>query len=48
MVRNIGSVAVVPVVLLAGCAAGGTYRGGGSANTYIDTVPPAFRGLTRP
>ena len=34
----------LPVALLAGCASGGTYRGGGSANTYTDTVPPALQG----
>jgi hypothetical protein len=32
------------VVLLAGCAAGGTYRGAESADAYSSPVPPAFRG----
>jgi len=33
----------LPVVFLAGCAAGGTYRGAGSADAYISPVPPAFQ-----
>ena len=35
---------LAPVVLLAGCAAGGTYRGAESADAYSSPVPPAFRG----
>ena len=32
------------VVLLAGCAAGGAYRGAASADAYISPLPPAFQG----
>ena len=35
---------MVPVVLLAGCAAGGAYRGAASNDTSVNTVPPSFYG----
>jgi hypothetical protein len=35
---------LVPVMLLAGCAAGGTYRGAASADAKISDVPPALSG----
>jgi len=34
---------LVPVVFLAGCAAGGAYRGAASADAYVNNVPPALR-----
>ena len=40
----LGLLLLVPVVLLAGCAAGGAYRGAGSADAYISPVPPALYG----
>ena len=40
----LGLLLLAPVVLLAGCAAGGTYRGAESADAYISPVPPALRG----
>jgi hypothetical protein len=36
----------LPVALLPGCAAGGAYRGAGSAGTYTDAVPPALQGTS--
>jgi hypothetical protein len=40
----LGLLLLVPVVLLAGCAAGGAYRGAGSADAYISPVSPALQG----
>ena len=34
---------LVVVMLLAGCAAGGTYQGAGSAGASINNVPPALQ-----
>ena len=39
----LGLLLLVPVVLLAGCAAWEAYRGAGSAESYVTDVPPAFR-----
>ena len=39
-----GLLLLVPVVLLAGCAAAGAYRGAASADTSVNTVPPSFYG----
>jgi hypothetical protein len=39
-----GLLLLVPVMLLAGCAAGGAYRGAASADTSVNTVPPSFYG----
>ena len=41
--RGVGLWLLVPVVLLAGCAAEGTYRGAGSADTNPNIIPPALR-----
>ncbi len=41
--RVVGLWLLVPVVLLAGCAAGEAYRGAASADAGISDVPPAFR-----
>jgi hypothetical protein len=35
---------LLAVMLLAGCAAGGTYQAAGSAGASINTVPPALQG----
>jgi hypothetical protein len=35
---------LAPVMLLAGCAAGGTYRGAASADAYISNVSPSLSG----
>jgi hypothetical protein len=40
----LGLLLLVPVALLAGCAAGKTYRGAESDFSYIYTVPPSFYG----
>ena len=42
--RVVGLWLLVPVVLLAGCAAEGTYRGASSAGTYRNDLPPALQG----
>ena len=39
-----GLLLLVAVVLLAGCAAGDGYRGGGSADAYDNPLPPALQG----
>jgi hypothetical protein len=41
--RVVGLWLLVPVMLLAGCAAGGDYRGAASADANISSVPPALR-----
>ncbi len=40
----LGLLLLMPVVLPAGCAAGGAYRGAGSADAYISPLPPALQG----
>jgi hypothetical protein len=40
----LGLLLLMPVMLLAGCTAGETYRGTGSGNTYIAPLPPALQG----
>ena len=42
--RVLGLLLLVPVVLLAGCAAEGAYRGAASADANLRDVPPALRG----
>jgi hypothetical protein len=41
--RVVGLWLLVPVVLLAGCAAGEAYRGAASAGAYNRDIPPALR-----
>ena len=42
--RVVGLWLLLPVVLPAGCASEGAYRGAGSADAYISPLPPAFHG----
>ena len=43
--RVLGRLLLVPVVLLAGCAAGGAYQGAGSAGASTGDVAPVFRNI---
>jgi len=42
--RISGLLLLGPVVLLAGCAATGTYEGPSYSQPYLNTVPPSFYG----
>jgi hypothetical protein len=42
--RVLGLLLLVPVVLVAGCAPEGAYRGATSSESYISNVPPSFYG----
>lgn len=41
--RGVGLWLLVPVLLLAGCAAGETYRGAASEDTNLRSIKPALR-----
>ncbi|MGO8760575.1 MAG: hypothetical protein ACLP2P_16870 [Desulfobaccales bacterium] len=41
--RGVGLWLLLPVLLLAGCTAGETYRGAASADTNLKSIPPALR-----
>jgi hypothetical protein len=41
---RLGLLLLVPVMLLAGCTAEGTYRGGASTSSYSRDIPPALSG----